>query len=284
MKNFKIILVITVMLMFMTTGYSFSSSPIFEVTIQNLQFTSPNALEFDIYVQNTNAKESQLNYILGQYFLDFNPKIANGGELTYSIVGTDLPPALVPRNPTVSGNQLMLATNAIPPKDNLPVISGKAPGTLIVKMRLQTSAKKFLNHSVDLKFRMGPENPSTKVLTYENNKISEVFTKDGPVTADNSTIENEVTNVIPKEYALLQNYPNPFNPTTSITFDIPVLADVKLSIYDITGRELSVLVNKQLEPGSYSFNWNAAQYASGIYFYRIKSGSFVQTKKMALLK
>jgi hypothetical protein len=91
-------------------------------------------------------------------------------------------------------------------------------------------------------------------------------------------------NTIPTVYDLFQNYPNPFNPATSIKFDIPLAGFVSLKVYDVTGREVANLVNSVLEPASYSVNWNASQFASGVYYTRIQSGDFVKVQKMMLIK
>ena len=88
----------------------------------------------------------------------------------------------------------------------------------------------------------------------------------------------------PGGYSLHQNYPNPFNPSTNISFDIPKSSFVELKVYDITGKLISTLVNETLSPGSYNFSWDAASLSSGVYFYILKSESYVSTKKMLLLK
>lgn len=89
---------------------------------------------------------------------------------------------------------------------------------------------------------------------------------------------------LPKVFALYQNYPNPFNPMTNIKFDIPKSAFVKLTVYDALGRVVTELVNKQMDAGSYVADWNASQYASGIYFYRIQAGEYIKEMKMILVK
>ncbi len=94
----------------------------------------------------------------------------------------------------------------------------------------------------------------------------------------------QLEDAIPTEYALKQNYPNPFNPTTMIKFAIPEASQVKLAIYDVTGREVGLLVNEQMAAGTYSVDWNAVNLSTGIYFYRIEAGSFVNVKKMILIK
>ena len=88
----------------------------------------------------------------------------------------------------------------------------------------------------------------------------------------------------PTEYALSQNYPNPFNPTTTIKYSIPKLSFVTIKIYDVLGSEVATLVNEEKPAGTYELTWNAANLPSGVYFYQLKAGSFVETKKMILMK
>jgi hypothetical protein len=83
---------------------------------------------------------------------------------------------------------------------------------------------------------------------------------------------------------LNQNYPNPFNPTTNISFTIPFRSYVTLKVFDICGKEVSTLASGLLPAGNHSFQWDASFLPSGIYFYRIQAGNFVQTKKLCLLK
>jgi len=90
---------------------------------------------------------------------------------------------------------------------------------------------------------------------------------------------------IPCEFALQQNYPNPFNPTTTIAFALAEKAAVTLKIYDLTGREMAVLIdNESLNAGNYTFLWNAAQLPTGIYFYHLRAGDFSAVKKLVLVK
>jgi hypothetical protein len=98
-----------------------------------------------------------------------------------------------------------------------------------------------------------------------------------------------ISSEVPKSYSLFQNYPNPFNPTTKIKFDVPNVMNSRdrsllLIIYDALGREVATLVNEQLQPGSYEVEWDASNYPSGVYFYKLEAGSFSQTKKLVLIK
>src|SRR4030095_557129 len=91
-------------------------------------------------------------------------------------------------------------------------------------------------------------------------------------------------NNIPRNYELYQNYPNPFNPSANIKFDISKTAIVKLAIYDILGKEVAVLLNQQLNAGSYNITYSNHGLSSGVYFYRLTAGNFIGIKKMALVK
>jgi hypothetical protein len=89
---------------------------------------------------------------------------------------------------------------------------------------------------------------------------------------------------IPAVFSLAQNYPNPFNPVTSIKYSVPKQSLVKLVIYDVIGREVTTLVNEIKHPGNYNVSFDASNFASGVYFYRMEAGDFINVKKMVLIK
>lgn len=95
-----------------------------------------------------------------------------------------------------------------------------------------------------------------------------------------------VSDFIPAFFSLKQNFPNPFNPVTKISFDIPPgkNQNVKLTVFDLSGKELDVIVNEKLGAGRYEAEWNGWKYSSGVYFYRIQADVFTETKKMILVK
>ncbi len=105
-------------------------------------------------------------------------------------------------------------------------------------------------------------------------------------TAETSTsgITAADDKTVPRQYAVYQNYPNPFNPTTTIRFELPKSGNTKLEIFNVLGQLVATLVNGRLQAGRYSVNINAGRWASGVYLYRIRSGSFSSVKKMILLK
>ncbi|HEX2786992.1 MAG TPA: T9SS type A sorting domain-containing protein [Ignavibacteria bacterium] len=92
------------------------------------------------------------------------------------------------------------------------------------------------------------------------------------------------SNIIPDKFVLHQNYPNPFNPTTKIKFELPEQSYVTLKIYNLLGQKISILVNQNLNAGNYELEWNAGDLNSGIYFYKLESFDYTETKKMLLVK
>ena len=93
-----------------------------------------------------------------------------------------------------------------------------------------------------------------------------------------------ISSELPTEYKLHQNFPNPFNPVTNINFDIIKQGIVKITVYDLLGREVETLVNQDMSPGRYKLDLNAVNYASGMYIYRIETGDFSDVKKMLIVK
>lgn len=155
------------------------------------------------------------------------------------------------------------------------------PGTYVLgKVRFNVVGS-FVTDSI--KFRVNPPfttalttvNDSTVALAYPStfNIVNPIITGTG-----NNTSE------LPKEFKLYDNYPNPFNPTTSIKYDIANNAFVKLTVYDITGKEVETLVNENLQAGRYEASFNGGNYASGIYFAKIEAGSYKHIVKMVMVK
>ena len=114
-------------------------------------------------------------------------------------------------------------------------------------------------------------------------KLMETFGPDGSWWKHTVSVER-VENTIPQEFTLSQNYPNPFNPTTTIDFAITEQIAVNITIYDAVGQAVEVLVNDYVPAGAYKIHWDASRFASGVYFYRMEAGQYVQTQKMILLK
>jgi photosystem II stability/assembly factor-like uncharacterized protein len=104
------------------------------------------------------------------------------------------------------------------------------------------------------------------------------------VTGSPTEVKIERENSVPLTFILKQNYPNPFNSSTNISFIIPSKSFVSLKIYDRLGREVATLLSEEISAGYYTRKWNAANVSSGIYFYRLQTGSYTETKKLILLR
>jgi hypothetical protein len=96
--------------------------------------------------------------------------------------------------------------------------------------------------------------------------------------------ETDENGLAPKGFTLSQNYPNPFNPVTIIDYQLPMSSNVRLCIFDEVGREVNILVNELQRSGNHKIEWDAGNFPSGVYFYRLNAGSFVSIKKMVFIK
>ncbi|HLP17785.1 MAG TPA: S8 family peptidase [Bacteroidota bacterium] len=120
--------------------------------------------------------------------------------------------------------------------------------------------------------------PSTGLLSYRLKQID----RDGHFCY---SAERDVqAEGVPAVFSMAQNYPNPFNPATMFRFSLPVASRVRLVVYDVLGRETAVLIDRMIEAGAHTTEWNASQYPSGVYFFRLEAGEFSATKKLLLQK
>ncbi len=379
----KIIFRIKIFLLIFFTiasGKTFGVNPEYRLTAGNAVQTGSNSLEFDISIIHTNSSVSQFEYAGGQYFFDFNLNISNGGSLIYTIIDSDLPVSLQPRNPVVfvSGGemQLRLSLNIFPSPGQGYIISNQLPGTKIARMKLMTNSETFDVQYFSLRWRNGPVNPFTKLFAYVNSKLTEItnpgshfidsLTNPLPVElssfssavsgnrvtlnwstvremnnagfeiyrkensddkfkkiafvkgAGNSNeiknylysdlklqkgiyfyrlkqidyngnyeffnLENEAVVSAPLYNKLMQNYPNPFNPQTKIDYQLSTESSVSIKIYDILGKEISILVNEYKSPGYYTVFFDGSNLPGGVYYYLITAGGFSDSKRMIILK
>lgn len=147
-------------------------------------------------------------------------------------------------------------------------IAGLAPGTYTV--------------SVDLP-GYEPVASKTATVSYSSTGVPQFATVDLNLSAITTSVSDGAVRD-PETFVLSQNYPNPFNPKTGVRFQVPGVSDVKLVVYDLLGREVAVLVNERKAPGSYEVQFDASRLSSGVYLYRLTAGSFMQTRRMILLK
>lgn len=132
------------------------------------------------------------------------------------------------------------------------------------------------------KFLLGDSTANTKVATTPYNTDLSPWIpwitprlSEGPSSIDNS---EEVID----QFDLMQNYPNPFNPSTIISFSLPTRSFVSLKVFDSIGREVATIISEEMSSGNYARQWNAIDFPSGVYFYRLQAGSFMETKKIVL--
>jgi len=180
----------------------------------------------------------------------------------------------------------------------------QAPTNLTVQANLYL---KMLNNKYGYLSICGMKNSSTYILKiFVDTRVNVVdlleikeYTIFAPIKIYNGTVYvsvngtiykiDKITNIskesdIPSTFKLYQNYPNPFNPTTTISYDLPVRAHVKLTVYNILGQEVATLVNGEQEPGRYDVKFDASGLPSGVYFYTLQTPYFTKTNKMVLVK
>ncbi|HSW55542.1 MAG TPA: T9SS type A sorting domain-containing protein, partial [Ignavibacteriaceae bacterium] len=215
--------------------------------------------------------------------------LANGLQIQITSGGSNLPPSapelLSPEdNDTVSvSNPIAFLWRASTDPDNDPItyalrIFGSGVDTTIAGLNDTTLQ---FNGSGNLQ----PGNSfQWKVTASDGNLSAESATRNFYVSFPTNIEDEQIVNLLPTEYSLSQNYPNPLNPSTSIQYAISSMQFVQLKVYDILGNEVATLVNEEKQPGIYEVNFSASDLSSGMYLYRIQAGSFVETKKMILIK
>jgi Secretion system C-terminal sorting domain len=122
------------------------------------------------------------------------------------------------------------------------------------------------------------------IIFVQNTQSKEIFQSEYIAYNDLSITDIREISSIPEKFNLSQNYPNPFNPSTLISFQLSENNFTELKVYDILGNETATLISKKLSSGAYEVDFNATEFSSGIYFYVLKSGQKIKTKKMILLK
>lgn len=170
-----------------------------------------------------------------------------------------------------SSKVIIVALNAGPASVDQPISIQNIPGTITTLTPYVTSKTKNCeqqNNVVVSNGRFTASLPDSSVTTF----VGDIITTAG---ADSR---------VPQSFQLFQNYPNPFNSATTIVFQLPWKSVVSLKVLDMLGREVATLVSQELDAGTYPVTWNAESRPSGIYLYRLQSGSFVDTKKLVLLK
>ncbi len=217
-------------------------------------------------------------------------KILSPGALTDSLVGVLNSPVAGQLNVTIrldNQGQIVSATGLVPP------VSGRVyadSGIFVGHIKTGDT----VGHNVDSLWSTWDE--FTLVGTYAHDSLNGDIGLDGPRNHDPygtvhlvrmgivTGIGSIETPRIPESFSLAQNYPNPFNPGTTISYQLPTQGQVTLKILDVLGREIATLINGEQTAGVKSITWNAVNVPSGIYFYRLQTKAFTQTRKLLLLK
>lgn len=155
-----------------------------------------------------------------------------------------------------------------------------ANGLLFASTENKTLAFDLITHEIVWDYPIGG------FMSIAQNRLFITTTKGyvyvfGRVTTD---IADGNSGNLPEGYVLYQNYPNPFNPSTTISFEIPIKTDVKLSVYNILGQKVTALIDKQLPAGLHNITWNSQAFPSGTYLYKLSTPEYTLSQKMLLLK
>jgi len=189
---------------------SYSQNPAYELDARNFSYFS-NKIEWDIYIYHTNGPVA-FEYSGGQYYFNFNPLIANGGTLTYSIIGSDLPSPFQPRGPEVFNSQLRLAINTFPgPGFGYNMTNNVYPGTKIVRVRLSTSAPTLANQPLELVWRNPPVPPNS-------NPVTKIFAYVGTTNTNITTPLKHLMNRMSRPPQLISPLNNSLNNQLTLTF------------------------------------------------------------------
>ncbi len=256
------------------------TSPNLQFVVDNTTYNSAKIFTWNLNTQHTLAAVSPQTFASTRYV--FN-NWSNGGDSSQTInIGTTT------SNYTVNyKTQYKLLTNFTP--SNLPVsiTSGNIFHDSGTTVTMSPNPFQLTFNGVEYYFQRwngsgngsySGTNPTVNLVM--NNVILETAVYD---TIPPIGIQN-LNSGVPKSFGLHQNYPNPFNPVTKIKFDIPKISQVSIKMYDVIGNEVAVIYGGELAPGYYEAEFNASNYASGVYFYKIEAGEFTSVKRMVLVK
>jgi hypothetical protein len=152
---------------------------------------------------------------------------------------------------------------------------------------LNSAAQTILMSGIEHPIKVKAVNMELRIQDESGKLLNKLLTSGEEITISNSSIMKlkvSGNEVIPVEFSLEQNYPNPFNPTTKIKYSIKQNNLVTITLYDILGSQVKTLVNEEKPAGSYEFEFDGSAIASGVYVYKIKAGTFIDSKKMILMK
>jgi hypothetical protein len=230
----------------------------------------------DINIPTSLAKGTAItDYIMSDWSRIILTDAAGKSYTLYSVNG-DSP------NGTASVNLNQYELPPLPPAGMFDVRYGSQRLAEVIGNEMKTIEMQGADYPVTIRV----EGMTIRVQDETGKIVNQVIKSGEEAVISNLIIEKlrVSSNVIPEAYSLDQNFPNPFNPSTRISWQSPVDGHQSLRVYDVLGNEVAVLVDEFRTAGRYDATFDASNLASGIYFYRIQAGSFVQTRKMILLK
>ncbi len=300
--------------------FNFSSIPAGDSVYQKVsQFISPNGLPGASHFPDATDAQKVTQYsgpilitIAGFYQITNSGVYGLGTALNYyyppiydtTIVSVYSPKAKFFPLPLTYGTQNTSTDSLIDFDGNLQVttrtVNCNGYGTINLPDNSSLPALRVQTDEVQLQYKADTiysRDVSRHIAFWSQNLVTCEFSVDtsftgGEVTEYNFSYDKrtgaagvkEISHAIPSDYQLSQNYPNPFNPTTTINFKVAEEGFTTLKIFDVLGQEIATLVNKNLTAGSYSATWDASKIQSGVYFYKLQSGNYTDTKKLMLMK
>jgi hypothetical protein len=198
--------------------------------------------------------------------LGLDPKAKNNNQnsLTYLAWGSDVWD-LLPIEPDINWSELQLSTDST------------------VFTTIYSGINRFWSDSTLANNLNGISSAQFRVRVRDNQNNWSMWSDPVNIKLNNQSITNSSLDPV-TSFNLSQNFPNPFNPSTNIKYSVSQLSTVEIKVFDILGSEVATLVNEEKEPGVFTVTFDASTFASGVYFYQLKAGEFISTKKMILLK
>ncbi|QQS60527.1 T9SS type A sorting domain-containing protein [Candidatus Falkowbacteria bacterium] len=177
----------------------------------------------------------------------------------------------------------IVVMSATAPNNGVIVISDTGDGTEIARIIIKGQRRGSGNPQQLITWR-NEVNPFTKIFAVYQNLHVNITTPETHFIFNTTTSVGNSQTVLPKDFKLTQNYPNPFNPSTKINYELPSDGIVSIKLFNVSGKEVATLVNEVKTAGYYTVTFNASNLPSGAYFYRLEAESFIETKKMLLIK
>lgn len=285
-----------------------SGNPGWAISVPSWDVTTPNAntlFNFAITYCKGSCVLHLLRYTLGDSLFFAGLKSYATDTANFKLKNATIP-EFFGKMGSVAGQDLTWFYNAWLYQPNHPVyqnnyyftnLGGGMHKVNFLAKQTQTNAGFFpIPIMIKMSFASGPDT-TVKVMNNVNNQLfsftfnrqptSVVFDPNNEIVIKTASLimgADENSNLVPEKFELLQNYPNPFNPVTNIGYDIPKSTNVKITVFDVSGKEVSVVVNEFKQAGRYSTSFNSLKLASGVYFYKIQAGDFTAVKKMTLIK